>query len=719
MVAATATTAWAQAPRTETVSEELPPALSCPQPALGAVLPPAPDRTGAPIVIYARSLDASKDREGEARDHVELFRADQHLETEHILYDPRTEIVTVPGRVSYEDQRVWIKGQDARYNFQAEEGQFSVIDYGLTGSSANGTADHIDLLAGGTSRLYGLVYTTCPEQKPDWYLSARELELRHEEGMGVARGAKLVFKGVPILYAPWFTFPIDDRRKTGFLYPGFSNTNDNGFEFSQPWYWNIAPNQDATLEPRYFTSRGFMLSGEHRFLTRRSHGILEFDYMPEDDETKEARYRYRFEHRATPWAYWNTGLVIDRVGDDEYYQDFGSSLYQTSLQYLHSSATLSGVGRYWNLDMLADDFQVIDDSVGAANEPYRRLPRIAFLMDRPFGTSGLALDIDSEVVYFDREVGVTGARYDLLPSLYWQRYRHWGFIKPSVGYRLTGYQLDYADETLDESPTRGTSILSLDTGLYFDRRNGDGSTQTLEPRLFYLYVPYEDQSDLPRFDTAEFTFGFSQLFNTNRFAGADRQGDAQQVSMGVSTRNYDSASGDARWALNVGQIFYLESLRVQLDGQEERNEDYSPMIAEFNWYPFSRFSANTGVQWDWEQDQIDVGSFGVAYAGKTGQRASFDYRFRRDRVDQFDLRLYWPISESWRALSRVNYSFEENDMLEIQGGFEYESCCWAIRTVLRRYLKNRDGDYRDGIFIELNLKGLASLGTRGQELFNY
>jgi len=694
-------------------------AISCPGATLGPVLPKAPDRSQEPVILFARYLDASSDEAGEAREDVELFRGDQHIATEKVIYDPGSKILTFPVAVSYEDQQIWINGESANYSFVEETGQFSLIDYGITGSSANGTADSIELVGGNTSHLRNLVYTTCAGEKPDWLLSARELELRHDEGVGIARGAKLTFKGVPILYTPYFSFPIDDRRKSGFLYPGFSNTNDNGFEISQPWYWNIAPNQDAVIEPHYYTSRGFMLSAEYRFLTRKTNGNLEFDYMPNDRKTDTDRYRYRIEHRARPWARWNTNLLIDRVGDDDYFQDFGTSLYQTSLQYLQSSATLNGVGRYWNLEFLVDDFQVIDESVLPQNEPYRRLPRILFWLDQPFGRSGFSVSAYSELVYFDRNSGTTGARLDLLPAVYWQKYASWGFIKPGLGYRYTVYDLDRAENFGDDTPTRGMTTASVDSGLYFDRTNSDGSTQTLEPRLFYLYVPYRDQADLPLFDTSLFTFGFSQLFNTNRFAGADRQGDANQVSAAISTRNYDSTSGEVQWALNLGQIFYLQPLRVPLDGDVEINQDVSPFIAEFTWHPFTRFSARTGAQWDWEKNRLDVGSVGITYAGKQGERASFDYRYRRDRVDQFDLRLFWPINERWRMLSRVNYSFSDDDLLEFQAGIEYESCCWAIRTVVRRYLKNRDGDYRDGIFIELNLKGLASIGTRAQDLFYY
>jgi len=692
-------------------------AAACPQPAIGPALPLAPDRSGAPIIMYARHLDANNREQAQASGHVELFRADQHLATELIFYNPENREITMPVAVSYQDQQVWVRGEEAYYSFDNESGRFSTIDYGLTGSSANGSADWIELIGGHTSQLHRIVYTTCPGEHPDWELSARELELQHEKGIGVALGAKLKFKGIPILYIPWFSFPIDDRRKSGFLYPSFGNTNDNGFEFGIPWYWNIAPNHDAIIEPRYFANRGFLLSGEYRFLTPKTHGVLDFDYLPDDRKTGDQRYYYRLQHHATPLKRWRTALVLERVSDDQYFLDFGTSLFQASRQFLRSNASMNGAGHYWNFEVTADDFQIIDENIKPENEPYRRLPRLAFRTDRPLFHSGFSFGLDSELVYFDRDIGTTGARFDIYPKVYWDHFASWGFIKPGLGYRYTTYGLDQVDSSANDSPDRGTFIASVDAGLLFDRLTHGGGKQTLEPRLFYLYVPYENQDDLPDFDTGEFTFGFSQLFNTNRFAGVDRQGDANQLSIALTTRTFNGENGREHWRLSFGQIFYFESQRVQLDAKGEMEENLSPFIAELAWQPVKRLSTVAGLQYDWDENRIGVGSLGLRWSGKKGERIGFEYRFRRDQVDQFDIRMFWPINERWKMLSRINYSFADNDILEIQGGVEYESCCWAVRTVLRRYLKNSDGDYRDGIFFELNLKGLASLGTRTQELF--
>ncbi|MBT8055461.1 MAG: LPS assembly protein LptD [Gammaproteobacteria bacterium] len=689
----------------------------CPSMELGPAMPPSPDRSQAPLVIEAQSLDAGRLRAGKLRGNVELTRGDQYIATELLMFDPAEQFITVPGKISYRDQQVWLQGSGASYDLGKESGYFSLVEFGLSGSSAHGSARRAELEGGHTSRLFDLNYTSCPDQDPDWQMEMKELELRHDEGMGEAKGVKLEFKGFPLLYVPWFTFPIDDRRKSGFLYPNLGYSSDTGVEIGAPWYWNIAPNHDATLEPRWFSERGFMLTGEYRFLTHRTHGELEFDYMPDDRETDDERYHYQFRHYGTPWQRWRTELVLDRVSDERYFQDYGTSLRQTARQFVRSSALLSGVGRYWDFEFMADNFQVIDESIQPQNEPYRRVPRIAFWFDRPLAGTGLAFGLDSELVAFDRGVGVTGARLDLFPNLSWDRYNRWGFVKPRIGYRYTAYELDYQGLPGDESPSRGAAVASLDTGLVFDRFTNDGGYQTLEPRLFYLYVPYEEQDDLPVFDSGQFTFGFSQLFNPNRFAGGDRLGDANQLSLAVSTRKFDSLDGRERWSLSVGQIFYFDDRRVQLDEEAVEDADLSPFLAELSWRVSPKLRAVAGLQWDWDRSEMDVGTLGLRYTGETGQRITFEYRYRAQRVDQFDFRILWPLGERWRMLSRINYSFADDELLEIQGGFEYESCCWAFRTVLRRYLKNRDGEFRDGIYLELNLKGLASIGSGSRNLF--
>ncbi len=691
--------------------------MACPNPAVAPVLATPPNRKNAPITLMARKFSAQHRESGQATGDVELQRADQRMNTELLRFLPETSKVEIPGPMIYQDSQISASASSASFDLIADSGELADVNYNLVGSTARGKADSLTLDTGNYSFLRRLEFTTCPGENPEWLLTASELELRHEKGYGIAKNATLRFMGLPFLYTPWISFPIDSRRKSGFLYPHISSANDNGVEVGIPYYWNIAPNQDATITPRYFTDRGFMLTGEYRMMTPRSGGILNFDYLFSDKKTSENRHHFKLRHNVAITRQWRTTVLINRVSDDLYFQDFGLSLAQTARQFLRSRAGINGGGKYWTFSLLADNFQVIDESVSESREPYRRLPRITFNLDRPLGHNGFYLGLDAEIVSFDRNVGVTGVRTDLYPSLDWNLERHWGFVRTSAGYRHTAYNLDLQSEAGDESPDRGTGIYSLDAGMYFERTAGDGFVQTLEPRVFYLYVPYVNQDTLPDFDTAEFTFGFTQLFHTNRFTGADRQGDANQVTVALSTRSINPGSGQERWGFTIGQIFYLEDRKVGLKGDMPENINSSPLVAEFTWHPFTRFTGRIGAQWDWENQQLDLGTFGIDYASGSGSRVGFEYRFRRDRLDQFDFRYHWPINERWRVLTRLKYSLEESDLLEAQAGFEYETCCWAARLVARRFLRSREGDERDAIYLELNLKGLGSLGRRSPPLF--
>jgi len=693
--------------------------LICPESGLAPRFNKPPDRKNSPISLQSRYFDASKTDVAEAREQVELHRADQLLTTELLRYDPESKTVTMPGRLFYKDSIMYMSSESADYNFLAEHGQFIQVDYGLTGSSAKGNATEILIDSGNHSFLRELQFTTCPGEKPEWLLTAKELELDFEEGIGKARKAKLEFFDVPILYLPYMTFPIDDRRKSGFLYPLISTANDNGFEFSIPYYWNIAPNQDATITPRLFTERGVMVTGEYRFITRRTGGAVNFDWLPSDKKTRDLRYHYRLNHDATLSRYWRSKVLIDRVSDDQYFQDFSNSLAAASRQYLRSKAGIYGRGHYWTFAVIADDFQVVDEAVSAFNEPYRRLPRIAFDLDRPLGLQGLRLQMDAELVYFDRDVGTTGSRFDIFPRIEWEIDTDWGYIRPSAGYRYTFYELDRRGLPGDKSPDRGTEILSFDSGIFLERDNGKGKVQTLEPRLFYLYVPYKNQDDFPDFDSAPFTFGFSQLFHYNRFTGADRQSDANQLTLALTTRSVNQVAGHELWSLSFGQIVYFDTQKVMpaLTSTEPLDDSASPFIAEFVLHPTRRLSSRISAQWDWQNSQIDVAVLGVTHRAVNGRRLGAEYRFRRDSLDQFDIRYYQPINERWRVLARVNYSLEDSDLLAAEAGFEYDSCCWALRLVGKRFLRNRDGDHRDALYVQLMLKGLGNFGRRTAPLF--
>lgn len=690
------------------------PALECVPP--GAIPARGPlRRTGLEDMdISAREMRAPPDAPMRFSGDVELVYGDQRLDTDELLYDRRTGIVELPGWLRYQDAVVRLEAERAFYDTTASRGRFDRVRYFISGAEGSGHAAVVEMLDPVTARVTRFDFTTCDPDDPDWQLKAARVELDFEEKVGTARHARLEFKGVPFLYSPWLTFPLSDERKTGFLYPRLGYSSDDGLDLAAPWYWNIAPNQDATFTPRWIQDRGFWLGNEYRFLSRRQRGQFNLDYLPDDDQAGRDRYLAQADYRVSIARRWSGRLDVKRASDDNYFVDLGGGLHDSAVQFLRSSARIDGRGRSWTFSALADDFQILDEAVGPAQEPYRRLPRLELHGDWPL-TAGLGVKLDSEAVYFDRDTGITGGRLDLLPRLVWRVLRPGWFFEPAFGVRYTGYTLDDAPES---SITRTTPIASVDGGLIFERSTPGGRIQTLEPRMYYLYVPFRDQQDIPRFDTSELTFGFSQLFHYNRFTGPDRQADANQLTLAVTSRLIDRGDGSSVLDFSLGQIYYFRDLEVQLPNRPVEERTGSAMIGEVNWRPVSGLALHAGLQWDPEENETEVAAFGLSFRGRDTRQLALGYRFRREQVDQADIRVRYPLFRNMNVIGRLNYSFRDDELLEVLGGLEYESCCWALRLTARQFIRDRESDKRTTVFLELHLKGLGSLGRRPYPLFD-
>jgi len=704
------------APAQQAAGESRPPAQQCRQP--GGM----PDRgrlertEKLPMDIRANDMSApGGDAPMRFSDDVKLNYGDQKLVTDELIYHPETGEVIVPGWLEYSDALVRMQASRAQYNTRDSAGQFEQVRYFIAGAAGAGNAGMIRMTDETRARVQRFDFTTCNIDDPDWQLKAGDVELDFERGVGTARNARLEFKGVPILYSPWLSFPLNDERKSGFLYPQIGSSSDNGIDLAAPFYWNIAPNQDATFTPRIIGDRGFMLGSEYRFLKRRQRGTLNFDYLPDDDNEDRDRWLGRIRYQARLAPRWTTRLNFNRVSDEDYFLDLGNDLDSSSIQFLRSDLSINGRGRFWQLQTTFDTFQVLDRDVREEREPYDRLPRVEFDGDWPL-PAGLSMELDSEAVYFDRSEGVTGLRLDALPELALRLVRPGWFFEPALGLRATAYSLEDA-ETGDDDPARVQPAVSMDSGLVFERRTDSGRLQTLEPRLFYLYVPGREQDDLPVFDTRELTFSFAQLFQTNRFSGADRQTDANQVTLALTSRLLDDDNGRSIVDASIGQILFLDDPSVGLPGAPAENRSVSASVGEINWRPSDRFLVNAGLQWDPEDNETDVASFGLRWQGRDARQVQLGYRFRRDSVDQIDIRGRYPVTNNLNLISRFDFSFRDSTALELLGGIEYESCCWAIRASLRRFIRDRESEKRTAFFVELHLKGLGSLGQRPYNLF--
>ena len=650
---------------------------------------------------------------------VVITRGAQKLQTQLLRYNLDDKQLDIPGQLEYRDTGLYLQADSANFNLESESGQFQQVNYLLHSNNGKGRASSAIVTDGNQLQLNKVAYSTCQGETPAWQIRANKIDISAQTGRGTAKGATLQLKGVPVLYLPWLSFPIDDRRQTGFLYPTMGQSNDNGYDFSIPWYWNIAPNQDLTLTPRWITNRGFVLGSEYRFMTARTLNSVTTSYLPSDSQTNTNRYEYKIRHAGIINPQWRTSLLVHRVSDQQYFTDFGNSLVQSGRQFLRSEARISGRGEYWSLELIADDYQVLDEEVNLNRAPYSRVPRLTYRLDIPVKNSNFDFRLDSEIVSFNRDLGVTGARADLLPRLFWTLERAGGFIQPALGYRFTQYSLSNQTNLADSAPNRGTLIASLDAGLYFDRTMSNGGQQTLEPRMFYLYVPYKNQDNLPDFDTDEMTFGFGQLFHYNRFIGADRQGDANQLTLALTSRVFEPGFGLEKFNISIGQIFYFDDQRVSMGSQSlVQQAGSSDFIAELGWRPGQAWYTRAGVQWDWQDNEPELAYTGVEYQGPNHLRLGVEYRYRKDEVDQLDLRASVPINMNWKVVGRWNYDRNDTGTLEALAGFEYRSCCWAVRLMGRQYLRNRESEVRTGIYFEFELTGLGAIGREPYALFN-
>ena len=626
--------------------------------------------------------------------------------------------VDVAGRVTFENEDFSVFADDALYDRENERLSFSAAGFNLPKLPARGSAEGIEVADAARMSLQNLNFTTCPEDDVDWELLARELEIDAEDGFGRARGVKLKFKGVPILYTPYFTFPVDDQRKSGFLTPHIAERERTGFDVTLPYYLNLAPNYDLTLEPRYMSKRGVQVSSEFRYLLPRTAGTLSFDVLPDDDLTGTTRRYLNVQHRTLFADNWQLITGIEEVSDSAYFEDMGDSLSVTSLTHLNRYFDIGYYGPNWTLNTRFQNYQTIDALIADVDQPYERVPQMLF--EGNWGTGIFGFMAQSELVNFDRDIGTTGWRFDSTQEVSLRFGRTGAWMTPAVALRQTSYWLDDTPTGFDDSPTRRIPITSLDTGLRFERPTGrtDNWIQTLEPRMLYVRIPFEDQSQLPVFDTILPDFNLVQLFRKYQFVGPDRIADTDQLSFGLTTRLIDSASGAERISATLGQTRYQDPQQVTLPDQPVQDRDRSDYVAELMINLSARWNLDLGYQWSDVTNSTVRAETRFEYRPQPDRLLGFGYRQREGILEQGDLSLVWPIGEAWRVIGQYSYSLLEKEPLEQFFGLEYEACCWRARLVGRRYIIRSTGETDSTISVQLELKGLSQRATAPEDLLD-
>ena len=682
-------------------------------------LPPLPSSNGrAPLVITAGRIDNAGGDTADFSEQVEIRYREGSLAAERARYDRDTETVQVIGRTTYRDSEVNVFAEGAELRADAEQIFFDRAGFELLARPARGSADDLLLSSDSTVELSAVNFTTCPTDQVSWELLAREILLDVDRGFGTARGVRLEFRGVPIVYAPYFTFPIDDRRKSGFLPPHFAERDRTGLDIGVPYYLNLAPNYDLTLEPRYMSELGVQLNGDFRYLLPRSAGQLGFEFLPDDRQLDRVRRYVNLEHETIFGRGWQLLAGIAEVSDDRYFEDLGDSLSITSQTHLNRFFDLGFYADNWSLRSRFQNYQTIDALIRPADRPYERVPQLVF--DGRWAGRLVGFESLTELVNFDREVGTTGWRLDSTQELSLLLARAGMYLTPAVAFRQTNYWLDNPAPGQSRDMTRGLPITSIDSGLTFERpAGGDGGwIQTLEPRLLYVHVPYENQANLPVFDTIVPDFNLIQLFRKYQFTGPDRITNTEQLSFGISTRLIDGATGQERLRATLGQTRYLQTQKVTLPNDRPNDANASDYVAEMGLRLSDTWNLDVGYQWNSETSAAARAETRFEYRPREDRLFGFGYRYRRGLLEQGDVSMVWPLGERWRLIGHYSYSLLEEEPLEQFVGWEYEACCWRARVVSRRYISRRTGETDSAITIQLELKGLTDRAGAPEDLLD-
>jgi len=583
-------------------------------------------------------------------------------------------------------------------------------------------------------------YTTCEVDQDDWYIKASELEIDTYTKKATAWNARVEFMGAPLLYTPWIDFSYLNQRKSGFLSPTIGTTSRSGFEVQVPYYWNIAPEMDATLGVRALSKRGVQLQGEFRYLDEKFNGVNNIEFLPSDNNTGENRYYMSLTHAHSFGNGWSGGYYYEKVSDDEYFSELDTRITVTSRVNLAQQAYINYADEVWSFNGLVQKYQTLDK----LSFPYERLPQLTLSGDKDWDLVNTKLY--AQWVSFDRkenepfrlaigsnntlETNVTGNRFTLYPSVSFPFEKPYGYIKPKIGIHYTSYNLDneswaFKNELGNvfkngnyQSDNRSLPIFSLDSGLYFDREVrvvNNRYTQTLEPRLFYVYIPYKDQSMFPIFDTAEADLNIGSLFLENQFTGNDRVNDANLLSLALTTRMIDANTGQQRLAAMIGQRFYFSDQKVTMPGVAPRTDNSSDIVAAITARLTNDWNVDAGWQYNTDRSTTVKSNIGARYNPEPGKVLNLSYRYTEDRLEQIDVSGQWPFGQGWYGIGRWNYSMFENQPIEGIAGIEYDAGCWQARSVLQR-VSTATAEANYALYFQLELGGLTSIGSNPMRL---
>ncbi len=707
----------------------------------GRFIEPARDWEGAgsdplraPLNVSADTIESLGSKATMTGD-VQLRKGDLSLDAGYAQYNRSNSTVLLRDNVILRQPGILLRGQFAQIDTNRGLGELQQAEILSFQTGARGTAERIGRPDYSRFEMEGASYTQCTPDNETWSLHADSIVLDYDTGRGVARGTSIRVYDVPVFYSPYLNFPVDERRATGFLFPSIGLAS-NSLDISTPYYLNLAPNYDAIIAPRFIENRGEALEAELRYLNSFSEWAINTSYLPDDDKENINRWLLGINEEGFINDSWSTEIDYTKVSDDDYFSDLGlANLSVKRSTHLNQQAAVNYGSDYWTARVEVQQYQTIAD----VDDPYQKMPQLSLNYQSPAKNFQLEPSMEIEYTYFDHRdnlsgggTNVTGQRiYATAGASFPMRWR-WGFVEPAMKSRVVSYELKDADLAgIDDNPSASSGQLTVDSGLYFERGlsiNEQDWTQTLEPRLFYRYSEYEEQSDQPDFDSAALTFTYQQLFRDTRFTGHDRLDDANQVAIGVSSRFINNAAGREILTASIGQLHYFDDGQVQLPGDEVRKSSNSDFAGQFRLLPDDNRWFSVDLLYDARQGVLNQSNLGYHQRSDNGALFNIGYTFRREgnefgglenNIKQGDASLSLPINSQWKLYAKTQYDFENNRPVENLIGAEYQNCCWLSRVVYQRALEPDDNsgsntngtDNNSAVLIEFQLKGLGGLGT--------
>ena len=700
------------------------------------------------VEIEGDSLETLLDRKMKAKGNAILKKGNKTIKAEVIEYDQISEKLITQGNTSIDLEKISLSGtklnyrlsdqtgkmEDVTFNIKSDKKEETIVQKGIEVTKRyydfRGDAKAIFFEGENKTKLESSRLTTCEVDSNDWYIKSKNMEIDTKKDQVKASHASLDFKGVPIFYMPSTSFSLNKNRQSGFLSSTFGTTSKSGFEFRVPYYFNISPNMDATLTARYLGKRGPLADGEFRYLTENYSGINQLQYMNHDQSSgQDNRYFLKLNHQHQFGRGWSGSYDLQKVSDNTYFSDLATMIQVTSVVNLPQRVNLNYSGDIWKLNLLTEKYQTLTN---ASNSPYQRLPQVNLSGKKDY--DNFILDLKSQWTLFERDdkfastftdaQKITGSRFTMTPAITIPLTSEYGYIKPKVSANIRSYNLN---NSTDNNKDIVTPIFSLDSGVYLDRNINflnQNYTNTLEPRLFYVYIPYKDQSVLPNFDSGLADLNMQTLFYENQYNGQDRINDANQLTASLTSKFLDK-NGKERLSAIIAQRYYFEDRRVFGNDLTEAKKANSDIFMGASAKLPNSLNLDAMFQFDPTSNSLLRSTLGSRYNPEPGKMLNVSYRLIDNIIDNNqDLEVFnaagqWPLGNRFYSIGRYNYDLKSSQTIEVLAGLEYDGGCWVARSIFDRISLPTSPNPNYAFFIQLELNGIGSIGSDANKLNNF